>query len=167
LKTHGREITNRKRHQEQVMPEQPFEPNVVITYKPVKGRTKKIEVMGELGSDGKLLPCQLYTKDEWGSSSSADWEYSADFGLTFQGGHPVGEVSFTYVTITQIRRRHKAEEKRLILGALKRNGWNVGATARALEVQPTGLRAMIRAHGIDGQLKENGREAGRPRKVKK
>jgi len=69
-----------------------------------------------------------------------------------------------HVTIAAIRRRHQDEEKRLILGALDRNDWNVGATARELGVPDTGLRAMIKSHGIDDELKQHGRGVGRPRK---
>jgi transposase-like protein len=66
-----------------------------------------------------------------------------------------------HVTIAQIRRRHRAEEKRLILGALERNGGNVDQTARDLKVKhPSSLRAIIRAHGIELHK----RPVGRPRK---
>jgi transcriptional regulator with GAF, ATPase, and Fis domain len=68
----------------------------------------------------------------------------------------------THVTIPQIRCRHRAEEKRLILGALERNGRNVDRTARDLGVRPSGLRAMIKVHGIE--LKHR-LPAGRPRKT--
>jgi DNA-binding NtrC family response regulator len=69
------------------------------------------------------------------------------------------------VTIPRIRSLHRRKEGRLILAALERNGWNVGATARDLGVPDTGLRAMIKAHGIDEQVKQHGRGAGRPRKT--
>ena len=55
----------------------------------------------------------------------------------------------THVTIPKIRSRHRSAERRLIVGALERNGWNVGATARDLDVPDSGLRAILKAHGLD------------------
>jgi transcriptional regulator with GAF, ATPase, and Fis domain len=70
----------------------------------------------------------------------------------------------SHVTIPRIRSRHRREEGRLILAALERNGWNVGATARELGVPDTGLRAMIESHGLGDEVAKHGRGAGRPRK---
>jgi len=66
--------------------------------------------------------------------------------------------------ISKARKLHSAEERRLLLTALKRNDWNVAATARELDMWVTSLRRAIVAHGLDKQLDEHGRGAGRPRK---
>jgi transcriptional regulator with GAF, ATPase, and Fis domain len=70
----------------------------------------------------------------------------------------------TLSPLDKARARHDREERRLLLAALKRNGWNVGATARELGVWPTSLRRAIIAHGLSAQLEKHGRGAGRPRK---
>jgi transcriptional regulator with GAF, ATPase, and Fis domain len=70
-----------------------------------------------------------------------------------------------HVTIAKLRARHQAAEKRLLRGALERNAWNVMATARDLGVRDTGLRAMIRAHGLDDLQRKYKRPVGRPRKT--
>ena len=55
----------------------------------------------------------------------------------------------------------------MIVGALERNGWNVGATARDLDVPDSGLRAILKAHGLDEIQRRHKLPAGRPRKAPK
>ena len=72
----------------------------------------------------------------------------------------------THVTIPKIRSRHRSAERRLIVGALERNGWNVGATARDLDVPDSGLRAILKAHGLDELQQQHRLSVGRPRKAR-
>jgi len=66
------------------------------------------------------------------------------------------------ITIAKNRARARIVERRILLSALKRNGWNVGATARELMMWTTSLRRAIKAHGLEEQHKAHGRKAGRP-----
>jgi transcriptional regulator with GAF, ATPase, and Fis domain len=68
--------------------------------------------------------------------------------------------------LAKARARHNSEARRLLLAALKRNAWNVGATARELKMWVTTLRRAIATHGISAQLEKHGHGAGRPRKEK-
>lgn len=70
----------------------------------------------------------------------------------------------TLSPLDKARKRHDAEERRLLLAALKRNEWNVGATARELKMWVTTLRRAIVTHGLEELRRQHRRPAGRPRK---
>ena len=68
-----------------------------------------------------------------------------------------------HVTLTEIRARHQREIKRLVLGALERNGWRLTAAAEQLGVNASTVQSLIETHGLGELYAERRHKPGRPR----
>lgn len=68
------------------------------------------------------------------------------------------------ITIPDSRRRHAAEEKKLVRAALVRNNWSLAAAARELGVAVGSLQSLIVTHEIDEYREHAPGKRGRPKK---
>lgn len=74
---------------------------------------------------------------------------------------------FPPVPWRQILARSRELQARALQAALERNGWSRAATARELELSPTSLPDLIKAHGLAELYEQNKLGRGRPRDEQK
>jgi len=66
-------------------------------------------------------------------------------------------------TIPEMRKRHRAEERRLVLAALERNAWSLSAAARDLGVQRSTLQRVVESTGLAELHAKHAQPRGRPK----
>jgi transcriptional regulator with GAF, ATPase, and Fis domain len=66
------------------------------------------------------------------------------------------------LTIAQLRERHRAEERRLVVAALERSDWRLRAAAADLGVRPSSLQRLISTHSLGDLYAQRSHSAGRP-----
>lgn len=67
-------------------------------------------------------------------------------------------------SFAKLRSVHAAEERKLVLAALKAHDWRVGTAAKALGIAPSTLQRLVEVHGLQEQYARHSPGRGRPRK---
>lgn len=76
---------------------QEFSPTHRITITHSDGREEHVDVMADLGGAMDQDGFPLYTREEWETFTAADWEFSAETGLTFQGAaNPYNNAEYRF-----------------------------------------------------------------------
>ena len=79
---------------------------------------------------------------------SWSWKAAAAAGAPADGEIPDGQTEIAEGSLTLQEAKRKFE-RRMILGSLDRNAWNVTRAAGELGLERTALHKKIRSHGLE------------------